>query len=250
MSTTQTHPSNPVQEGANGHSAPQWVTRLAKAILIKGSNLLTLLMVVLGGIGFYLGSGVDLRLSLTDLLPDDHPAVVKFHKLTEVVGGVGFFTVVLSSEDGKSHLEAAPKVIEELLKSPMLKSASYERERRFFVDRLLYYMTPEQLKEMQANLDKQIAVARGKVFDLGLWDEKDKKDAKPVFDDTLTKLAKESAKVSPFLTSPDGKHLLIMAKPSFDSTDLDKTKNLVAYSEDVLKKTLPPKVTFRFAEGY
>jgi uncharacterized protein len=235
---------------SNNPAQPTWLTRLAKSVLIRGSNALTAVLVVLGAIGFYLGSGVELKLSLTDLLPDDHPAVVKFTKLTEVVGGVGFFTIVLSAEDGKSHIEAAPRVIEALLKTPLMKSASFEREKRFFVDRMLYYMTVDQLQDMQGNLSKQIAVARGKVFDLGLWEEEPKEKTKPVFDDKMTKLAKESAGVSPFLTSPDGKHLLIMAKPSFDSTDLAKTKALVAFSENVLKSILPANVRYRFAERY
>jgi uncharacterized protein len=225
-------------------------TNLARAVLIKGSNAITLFLVLIGGFGLYLGSGVDLKLSLTDLLPDDHPAVVKFHKLTEVVGGVGFFTIVLSAEDGKSHLEAAPKVVEELLKTPLMKSASFEREKRFFVDRMLYYMSVDQLTDMQKNLDKQIAVARGKVFDLGLWEDESKEKSKPVFDDKMTKLARESASVTQYLTSSDGKHLLIMAKPSFDSTDLAKTKELVAFSEQMLKKVLPANVQYRFAERY
>lgn len=236
----------------SSHAKETWLSKLAYKILIQSSTAITMVLVALSVVGFYLGSGVDLRLSLTDLLPDDHPAVVKFTKLTEVVGGVGFFTVVLSAEDGKSHLEAAPKVVEELMKTPLMKAASYEREKRYFVDRMLYYMTIDQLQDMQGNLDKQIAVARGKVFDLGLWDEEAqaKAKSKPVFDDKMTKLAKESAGVSEFLTSTDGKHLLIMAKPSFDSTDMGKTKELVAYSEGVLKKILPPNVRFRFAERY
>lgn len=238
---------SPHSNNSGGH--PSWQVAFARWLFIRASLPMTLALTVLASVGFYFGSQVDLRLSMTDLLPDDYPAVVKFQKLTDVVGGVGFFAIVLDAADGKSHLEIAPKVIEEVLKTPLLKSASFQRERRFFTDRMLYYLPVSRLTEMETNLKKQITLAREKVFDLGLRDEStEKKDQ--VFDDSLTALAKESAKVTQNLTSKDGKTLLIMAKPSFDSTDVGKCRELIAFVDQTLRRVLPANVTFRFAERY
>lgn len=213
---------------------------------------LTLFLAALSTIGYYLGSGVQLKLSLTDLLPANHPAVVKFEKLTEVVGGVGYFAIVLHAEDQKSHLEIAPKVIESLKQSPLVRSAFYLREQRFFVDRLLYYVDLPKLKELEENIGKEITRIKRRTFDLGLWDEekKEEPEEKSIFDGDLKKLAKKSASISPYLISKDGKDLLVMVKPNFDSMDLGKTKELVSFSEAVLKPLLESKVTYEFAERY
>ncbi len=222
----------------------QWIRRLT----VTWSGPITLLLLCLAGIGFYFGSQVKLKLSLGDLLPDDHPSVVKFNRLTEVVGGVGFFAVILTAEDGKSHLEVAPKVVEALEKIPGIRNATFHRERRFFVDRMLYYVDVDKLKSLETNIDKQINESRQKIFNLGLFDEP--KEQTVAFDDKLTKLAQDSAKITPFLTSTDNKHLLVMAKPGFDSMDLGKTRELIAASEAALKQVLPSNVTFRFGERY
>ncbi|MBY0371142.1 MMPL family transporter [bacterium] len=221
-----------------------------KKFTITWSAPITIVLGVLALVGFYLGLGVQLKLSLTDLLPDNHPAVVKFNKLTEIVGGVGFFAIVLDAQDAKSHLEVAPKIIEELKKTPLLRSSSFHREQRFFEDHMLYYMDVEKLRELDRNIEKEIKVSKKKVFDLGLFDDEKKTEEPAAFNQDLTARAKKSAETTPYLTSPDGKNLLIMAKPSFDSTDLKKTAELIAYCEKILKDILPAGVTYRFGERY
>lgn len=224
-----------------------------KKIFIQGSLFLTLFLGLLSAIGYYLGSGVQLKLSLTDLLPENHPAVVKFEKLTEVVGGVGYFAIVLHAEDGKSHLELAPQLTQALSESPLVRNVFFHREQRFFIDRLLYYIDLPKLKDLEKNIEKEITRMKRTTFDLGLWDEEKKEEETTqgsVFDDDLKKLAKKSASVSEFLISKDKKDLLVMVKPSFDSMDLAKTKELVAFSEGVLKQKLSPQVSYDFAERY
>lgn len=226
-----------------------------KKILIQGSLALTLILALLSGLGYWLGSRVQLKLSLTDLLPENHPAVLKFEKLTEVVGGVGYFAIVLHSEDGKSHLELAPQITQKLTESSLVRSAFYHREQRFFVDRLLYYIDLPKLKDLEKNISKEITRIKRSAFDLGLWDEEEAKEPEPkeeksLFDDEVKKMAQKSASISPYLISKDSKDLLVMVKPDFDSMDLGKTKELVAVTEDVLKPLLPSQVTYEFAERY
>ena len=223
-----------------------------KKIFIKWSPPLTGLLLLLAGVGYYLGTGIQLKLSLTDLLPKNHPAVVKFEKLTEVVGGVGYFAIVLHAEDGTSHLKAAPALVAGLKQTPLVRNAFYEREQRFFTDRLLYYVDLPKLKDLEANIGTQINRARRNALDLGLWDEEPakKEEAKPIFDSELKKHAKKSSEISPYLISKDQKDLLIMVKPNFDSMDLAKTKELIAISENVMKTALPANVSYEFAERY
>lgn len=222
---------------------------LFRRLLITGSPWFTAAFTLLGAIGFYLGTGVQLKLSLTDLLPEDHEAVKKFERLTEVVGGVGYFAVVLSSEDGKSHLEASRPIITDLKKDELVRDAFIDRERRFFVDRMLYYMSEKELRDMEQNVKVQIREARSSVIDLGLWDEPESKP-KEAFNADMKDLAKKSAEITPYLTSKDNKHVLLMIKPSFDSTDLEKSERLIGVVENIVKSHLPAGVSYRFGERY
>lgn len=230
---------------------PEKINRIAYSVLVRRSVLITVVLAILATIGGYYGSKVQLKLSLTDLLPDKHPAVVKFEKLTEVVGGVGYFTIILNADDGKSHLSVAPKVVAELKKSPLIRSVFFDREQRFFTDRLLYYSTLERLEKLDRNIDKEIKKARRKIIDLGLWEDKEPGDQKEqgAFDDEMKKHARKAGSISPYLTSKDMKHLLIMVKPSFDSTDLNKSRELVSVAQAAVKD-LPQGVTFDFGERY
>jgi uncharacterized protein len=231
---------------SNPHAPSRW-----HRWLVTFSPAATSVMLLLALVGGYLGTGVQLKLSLTDLLPENHPAVMKFNKLTEVVGGVGFFSVILHAEDGESHLKAAPALVAELKKSSMVRDAFYAREQRFFTDRLLYYVPLKDLADLEKNIDRQIRSARESVIDLGLWGEEETKEGdSEVFNKDLKEKAKKSANTSPYLTSKDGKHLLLMVKPTFDSTDLEKSEALIAESDAILKRTLPPGVKYDYAERY
>jgi len=226
------------------------VKTLARRLLIDRSKPITVALIVLATIGFYLGSKVSLRLSLTDLLPENHPAVVKFEKLTKVVGGVGYLTVILEAADGKSHLEIVPRLVEALRGRDLVRSVFYHREERFFVDRMLYYLTPDRLRKLEKGIDDQVTQSRRKLFDIGLFEDDPKEEPKAAFDDELTKAAARSAAISAVLDSKDRRHLLLMIKPSFDSTDMEKTLRLIAETEELLKKSLPAQVTYELTERY
>lgn len=221
-----------------------------KRLLIGGSKISTSMLMLLAAVGFYLGSGVELKLSLSDLLPENHPAVLKFNELTKIVGGVGFFTIILEANDGHSHLDIAPAIVSELRKDPLVRSVFFEREQRYFVDRLLYYMDLEKLKSLESNIEKGIFQAKSKVFDLGLWDDAPKEEKKDVFDNEAKELAQKAASMSPYLISKDKKHLLIMVKPSFDSVELDKCKDLFRQVEELVKRMLPIGVKVQYAGRY
>ncbi|MBM4304468.1 MAG: hypothetical protein FJ112_09090 [Deltaproteobacteria bacterium] len=225
--------------------------RFIRKLLVEHSVTLTVFFTVLALLGIWASRGIELKLSLTDLLPQDHPNVKKFNKLTEVVGGVGFNEILLHAEDQKSHLAVAPLIIEKLKLSPLVRGAFYQREEHFFLTHALYYMELPKLKELSESIPKKITSAKRKFFDIGLWDEDKKAEEKDVTnDEDLQKLAQRFAKMSPYLLSPDGKDLLVMVKPSFDSLDMGKNKEIVKFTEEMLRKNLPPNVTFKMSGRY
>lgn len=221
-----------------------------RILLVRCSKPLTLLLTLLALLGFYLGSGLTLKLSLTDLLPDNHPSVVKFNKITEIVGGVGYLSIVLTSDDGKSHLEIAPKLVEQMQTTRLIRSAFFQREEYFFSSRMLYYLELGGLGDLEKSIRDQITRHKRKAFDLGLWDEDEKKEEGPALDAELQKAAKRAAEVTPHLLSKDSKHLLLMIQPTFDSMEFEKTQQLLAFVKEQLARTLPPNVTYEMVGRY
>jgi predicted RND superfamily exporter protein len=230
----------------HGGSALNWVRRLHRWSL--GA---TLLLTLLACVGFYLGSGVKLKLSLTDLLPDDHPAVINFEKINSIVGGVGYLIVMLEARDKRSHLAVAPALVEAVRKNPDVRTVFFGREEAFFRDRLLYYLTLEQLNDLEYSISTQITKAKRKAFDIGLWEEDPggAKGAVPI-DNELKEAAQRSAKVTSELISKDERFVLLMIKPAFDSMDLERTKKLVDYTEGLLREKLPQQVTYELTGRY
>lgn len=226
-------------------------SRFVRKLLIDFSPFFTILLSAIAVWGYFASKDIELKLSLTDLLPQDHPAVVRFQKLTDVVGGVGYVEVLLEAEDGKSHLAIAPKVVEAVKRSPLVRNAFFEREERYFLDRALYYLTIPRLLDLEQKLDSGIKAAKRRLFDIGLWDDEAKTpEKKNELDPELKKFGERTAKLSPYLLSKDGKNLLVMVKPTFDSLDMGRSKQIVAFVDEAVKKTLPSNVKYRLSGRY
>ena len=206
-----------------------------RKLLIDWSAPLTLVCVVLALWGAFASRGIELKLSLTDLLPSDHPSVIKFNRLTEIVGGVGYVEILLHAEDGQSHLKLADRVVEGMKANPLVRSAFYHREEHFFLTHALYYADMPKLLNIESTVTRGIRDAKRRIFDIGLWDDEVKTEA-PKFDPEFKRFAERAARLSFNLTSPDGKDLLIMVKPNFDSLDMGKSKQLVEFTEKTLRE--------------
>ncbi len=226
-----------------------------KKILIDWSAFWTVLFVILAAAGWYASKDIELKLSLSDLLPQDHPTVIKFNKLTEIVGGVGYIEVLLHAEDGESHLKAVPELVEKMKASPLVRSAFFHREEHFFLTRALYYAPIEKLNELDEKVGTDITKAKRKFFDIGLWDDDDK-DAKPKeaaakpVESDFKKFGDKMSRLSPYLISEDRKDLLMMVKPSFDSLDMGKSKELVQFTEKTLSEAVPKNISYRISGRY
>lgn len=221
-----------------------------KKLLIDWSTFWTVLFVLLAAAGWYASNDIELKLSLTDLLPQDHPSVVKFNKLTEIVGGVGYVEILLHAEDKEAHLKAAPHLVDAMKKSPLVRSAFFQREEHFFLTRALYYAKMDKLNELDSKVATDIRSAKRKFFDIGLWDEKEKESEKKDVDPEFKKFGDRMARLSEHLISEDRKDLLIMIKPSFDSLDMGKSRELVKFTEDVLAKEVPKNISYRISGRY
>lgn len=214
-----------------------------RKMLIDWSPFWTVFFTILAIWGGIAAKDIELKLSLSDLLPQDHPTVIRFNKLTEIVGGVGYIEILLHAEDKESHLKIADSVVEKMKSSPLVRSAFYHREEYFFLSRALYYGETQKLKDLDDKVATEIKAAKRQIFDIGLWDDEEKTEEKPkAIDPEFKKFGDRMARLSPYLISEDRKDLLLMVKPSFDSLDMGKSKELVKFTEQTLASGIPQEV--------
>lgn len=225
------------------------LTHALRKIFVDWSKPLAGIILCLSLLGFYLGKNLELKLSLTDLLPDHHPSVVKFEKITEMVGGVGYLIAVLEAKDGHSHIEFAKRIIPKLEANSMIRSAYINREEYFFASRMLYYLELEKLKTLHKSIEDHIRASRRKAFDIGLWDDEEKKAQEEINPDVIS-AAKKAAGITPILTTKDNQKLLLMMKPTFDSMDLELSKSLLKFVKETIDAELPKEISYDFAGRY
>ncbi len=237
-----------VTEMVNGSMRPK--KQFIRRLLVDWSAPITFAFVALALGGAYVAKNIDLKLSLVDLLPQNHPGVVKFNKLTEIVGGVGYMEIVIHAEDGKSHLKIAPALVAEFKKSPMVRSAFFDREEHFFLTRALYYGDLSKLKDLQVKAEKGITKAKRKFFDLGIWGDEPKEEPASVLTPELKTFAERASTSRPQLTSKDGKDLLLLLKPNFDSLDMVRSQELVKLTEKILREKVKAPLSYRLAGRY
>lgn len=233
-------------------SAVNWAAmeRFFKKILVDWSKYWTIFFVIVAAAGAYVSRNIELKLSLSDLLPQDHPTVQRFNQLTEIVGGVGYMEILLHAEDKESHLKIAPQLVEQMKATPLVRSAFFLREEYFFLSRALYYGDTKKLQELDDKVTSEIKTAKRKFFDIGLWEDEKAPEQSKDIDPELKKFGDRMARLSPYLISEDRKDLLLMVKPSFDSMDMGKSKELVRFTEETLKKSVPEGVSYRMAGRY
>jgi len=99
------------------------VKKLIRKLLIDYSVHITIVFCIFAAAGIWASRSIELKMSLADLFPQDHPNAIKFNKLTEAADGVGYHELLLHAEDGKSHLEIATHLAEKLKEFSIVRGA-------------------------------------------------------------------------------------------------------------------------------
>ena len=212
-----------------------WAFRHAWLVLI-----LTLAITVFAG---WSGSRLTINADLSSLLPESAPSVVALRTAEREVGTRSSLTVYASGADESALKEFAKEAKQKLEAIPGMGEVEYEKPVAFFKAHALYYMDLDQLGRLQSQLAarKKYEVQQNNPLFVGLGA---KKEAPTIDMDAVfgPKKQGEEGKNSrhwldaqlenPYYMSADA--ILLVAKPTAPSLNLDQSRRLVAHAREVL----------------
>lgn len=133
-------------DGALGHAAA-WAHRRPTVALSLG--------VALALLAAFEARHLRLDNDLAGLLPRSFESVQGFDKLRAKFGGVGHVTVAGYGTDRAGLERFVEEITPKLEALPGIRFVEWKRESRFFKDRMLYYLTLEDLKEVEHRIKER-----------------------------------------------------------------------------------------------
>ena len=168
----------------------------------------------------------DVRTDFATLLPENDRSVLHVKEATERTGGVGNIFVSIYSPDFEANKKFAHAYAALLEKYPkeLIRFFDYNTHEaeQFFKDRLFYYLSMGELKELRSALRKRLEKTR--LSALGLDLEED--DANAQLKRVLKKIFDKYKGENPFgvnkegyFTDKTGQNMVIIIRPAGDAAD-------------------------------
>jgi predicted RND superfamily exporter protein len=195
---------------------------------------------VLMALGLWSASRLTLDTDLTDLLPKSFESVRGLEKLKSSFGGIGYVAVAgydASPEDLRRFAEEVAPKLEAL---PGIRFVEYRRASAFFEERALYYLTLEDLGEIERRIQAREKFERRQKNPMYIKFEDE--PAPPLdFSDLEAKYDSQSSrrlsgKGENYYLDPDERMVVLLAKPDGNSTDLSFSRQVVREVADLLAR--------------
>jgi predicted RND superfamily exporter protein len=174
---------------------------------------------------------LELRTSLSDLLPEKFASVQLWNKIGKKFGAQGSLAVVVHSEDSALNAATLRFLADHLANHPDVNFLDYRTEAQFYEQHKLLYISLKDLKEIDNRLETGFWLSRKKhnplILDLLNEEEKESSLEATGFEDLERKYF---ARLAAYLGSPDGKTLVLRVYPNFDITDITRCR---AFYKDV-----------------
>jgi predicted RND superfamily exporter protein len=208
---------------------PQELAKRWVAFSIRRPWAILGVALILTVLALFFASRLKVRGDFAALLPKHYPSVKGFETITQRVGGLGFFMVVVDGPNAKQvrHLvkDLAPK-FRAMRKD--VRGVSIYKAPPFLKKKMLYLLPKEDLKELYSRLVKlkahiQAETKRRNPMFIDLQKDSEKKKSQPPrFDDLLKKygLKESDLKGSDLLGTPDGKLAVILLQPNGLESDV------------------------------
>jgi uncharacterized protein len=191
-------------------------------------------------LGAFLARGLSLDANLVSLLPRSFQSVKDLHEMEERFGGLGWVVVVGEGAEPEALRRFADDLAPQLEALPGIRFVEVKRPGRFFEEHALYYLSLEDLEEVERRLEARLT-----------WE---KERANPLFvplvDEPAPSLdfsdleAKYGAGSVRRLSGQDEEYYLdlamrrvvLLAKPEGVSADLDFSRRIISEVEELLAR--------------
>lgn len=206
-------------------------------------------LLAVGGVKY--ARQLKINLDLTSLLPESSESIQEMNNVVSKVGGGGYIIVLIGPmTNPESKLEMIHQSVSRIQD---VKYSYYEREEYMLRDKALYIMPRKDFKKLTDYA--RILFSEGPVdtTGLGLEDENDREDQIKEANAFFNKI-KNRVGSGQYFTSKDKKHAMLLVRPTFDSTDLGRSKiladNIKAKINQLIIDKKSEKFPFNLAGRY
>ncbi|MDD4974531.1 MAG: MMPL family transporter [Bacteriovorax sp.] len=173
--------------------------------------------------GVRYSSKLKINLDLLGLLPKNSESIQEMNHVVSKVGGGGYIIVLVGPI---TNPESKLNLIDEKIKNIKdVKYTYYEREEFMLKDKALYIMPRKDFKKLTEYARIIFSKTAVDTTGLGLVDESDREDQLKEANKFFNKLKKATSSERYFV-SADKKYAMLLVRPTFDSTNLAKSKEL------------------------
>jgi predicted RND superfamily exporter protein len=195
---------------------------------------------VLSAAGLFFARHLSLNANLADLLPQSFQSVRDLHTLEERFGALGWVVVVGEDGDPEALQRFADDLTPKLEALPGIRYVESQRPSAFFRDRALYFLSTEDLQEVQRRLDARLKWERVRANPLfvPLVDEDppslDFSDLEAKYGGNA--IRRISGNPSDYYLDPKARRVVLLARPEQSSADLTYSKRIVDEVRGLLKQ--------------
>lgn len=190
----------------------------------------------------------DVRTDFTTLLPENDRSVLHVNEVTERTGGVGSIFVSIHSPDFEANKRFAEAYARQLQTYPkeLIKFFDYNTREaeQFFKDRLFYYLSIEELKELRQALRKRFEKTRLSAIGLDLEESNPDAQLKKILKKIFDKYKGENPfgyNKGGYLTDEKGENVVMIIRPTGDAADQKFSQAIVSRLQADIDKLNPQK---------
>lgn len=170
----------------------------------------------------WLASGLEVRSSFLDLLPDERPAVRELHQVLEHTQASSSVLVAIANDDPELAKRFAEAMAARLASEPMVRAIDARFDVDFFRERQLLYVEEEELQRLTQRVEE--AVDRETVRQTGLYFDLEDESDEPDPSTLLAEVDETELPMEPWLVTRDGRWLCTWVIFAGASGDLDHAR--------------------------
>lgn len=184
----------------------------------------------------YIASGLKLKSSLKELLPENSPSVIELNRMLDKVGGISVLTVAIESPNVRANKRFVDDLYERLKKFPESEiryvNAKVDKIRKFYEDNILHYIDVEDLEILYGRLKRLVDYEKFKrtpfFLDLGVKESPLTLKIDDIKERNEKNFKKPLAVYGNYYGGEEGRFLIVMVRPQGAALAVDKARQLIS----------------------
>jgi uncharacterized protein len=181
-------------------------------------------------------TGLKLKSSLKELLPENSPSVVQLDRMLDRVGGISVLTVAISSPNVGANMKFVDDLNIKLAELPKSRVryvvANVAEIRKFYEDNMLHYINLPDLEKLYGRVSRVVEYEKFKrtpfYIDLGIEEPPVTLKWRDIEDDNKGNVRMPLATYKDYYGGEEGRFLIMMIRPQGAALSIDKARTLIA----------------------